>query len=36
MRDQVTELLTNYGMIDIMWFDFFLFPGTTAPERQAW
>lgn len=22
MRDQVTELLTNYGRIDILWFDF--------------
>ena len=22
MRDQVTELLTNYGKIDILWFDF--------------
>ena len=22
MRDQVTELLTNYGRIDIMWYDF--------------
>ena len=22
MRDQVTELLTNYGKIDVMWFDF--------------
>lgn len=22
MRDQVTELLTNYGDIDVMWFDF--------------
>ena len=22
MKDQVTELLTNYGKIDIMWFDF--------------
>lgn len=22
MRDQVTELLTNYGKIDIMWYDF--------------
>ena len=22
MRDQVTELLTNYGQIDILWFDF--------------
>lgn len=22
MRDQVTELLTNYGKIDLMWFDF--------------
>lgn len=24
MRDQVTELLTNYGKIDILWFDFSL------------
>lgn len=22
MRDQVTELLTNYGKIDVLWFDF--------------
>lgn len=22
MRDQVTELLTGYGKIDVMWFDF--------------
>ena len=22
MRNQVTELLTNYGKIDILWFDF--------------
>ena len=22
MRDQVTELLTNYGKIDIIWFDY--------------
>lgn len=28
MRDQVTELLTNYGKIDIIWFDF------SYPQRQ--
>ena len=22
MRDQVTEFLTNYGKIDVIWFDF--------------
>ena len=22
MRDQITELLTNYGKIDILWLDF--------------
>ena len=22
MKNQVTELLTNYGKIDILWFDF--------------
>ncbi|MBR1609382.1 MAG: alpha-L-fucosidase [Kiritimatiellae bacterium] len=30
MRDQVTELLTNYGRIDIMWFDF-SYPGPGKP-----
>lgn len=28
MRDQVTELLTNYGKIDILWFDF-SYPNST-------
>jgi len=28
MRNQVTELLTNYGKIDIMWFDF------SYPQRE--
>lgn len=28
LRDQVTELLTNYGRIDIIWFDF-SYPGRT-------
>lgn len=32
MRDQVTELLTNYGKIDIMWFDFSSVPMHNPPE----
>ena len=31
MRDQVTELLTNYGKIDIIWFDF-SYPNKEHPE----
>lgn len=31
MRNQVTELLTNYGKIDILWFDF----SYTEPPRDA-
>jgi len=31
MRDQVTELLTNYGKIDILWFDF-SYPGPSASK----
>ncbi len=31
MRDQVTELLTNYGKIDILWFDF-SYPDKEHPE----
>ena len=31
MRDQVTELLTNYGKIDILWFDF-SYPGPGASK----
>jgi alpha-L-fucosidase len=34
MRDQVTELLTNYGKIDIMWFDF-SYPHL-GKGRDAW
>ena len=30
MRDQVRELLTNYGKIDILWFDFSYDPARTA------
>ena len=33
MRNQVTELLTNYGKIDILWFDFSYTPQPNAP---AW
>jgi len=29
MRNQVTELLTNYGKIDVIWFDF------SYPDRQV-
>ncbi len=35
MRDQVTELLTNYGDIDIIWFDF-SYTGRTIPEDRPW
>ena len=35
MRDQVTELLTNYGKIDIMWFDF-SYPGENGKGRDDW
>ena len=31
MRNQVTELLTNYGRIDVIWFDF-SYPCAEAPE----
>jgi len=34
MRNQVTELLTNYGKIDILWFDF-SYP-TKPPEYPEW
>lgn len=45
MRDQVTELLTNYGKVDILWFDFSYKPkpgspdehwGKGHPERSSW
>ena len=32
MRDQVRELLTNYGKIDILWFDYSYRPQENAPE----
>ena len=32
MRNQVTELLTNYGKIDILWFDFSYGPRESAPD----
>lgn len=35
MRDQVTELLTNYGKIDIIWFDF-SYPGENGKGRDQW
>jgi alpha-L-fucosidase len=45
MKDQITELLTNYGKIDVMWFDFSYpignkgIPDTWSkdhPERRSW
>ncbi|MBO5797803.1 MAG: alpha-L-fucosidase [Clostridia bacterium] len=42
MRDQVTELLTNYGKIDILWFDFSYPRDThdpawmTGKEKEQW
>lgn len=35
MKNQVTELLTNYGKIDIIWFDF-SFPGENGKGRTDW
>lgn len=35
MRDQVTELLTNYGKIDILWFDF-SYPNAHGEGEQSW
>ena len=38
MRDQITELLTGYGKIDIMWFDF-SYPTeghTPEPDGRPW
>jgi len=33
--DQVRELLTNYGTIDILWFDF-SYPGSHGKNRDDW
>ncbi len=35
MRNQVRELLTNYGRIDILWFDF-SYPDAKAPADKLW
>ncbi len=35
MRDQVTELLTNYGKIDVLWFDF-SYPGPNGKDHNDW
>lgn len=35
MRDQVTELLTDYGRVDIIWFDF-SYPGENGKGRDDW
>lgn len=35
MKDQVTELLTNYGKIDIIWFDF-SYPGENGKGHEDW
>ena len=32
MRNQVRELLTNYGKIDILWFDFSIVPSKDYPQ----
>lgn len=35
MRNQVTELLTNYGKIDILWFDF-SYSGQNGTSDKSW
>lgn len=35
MRDQVRELLTEYGQIDILWFDF-SYPGEDGKDHNDW
>ena len=35
MRNQVSELLTNYGKIDILWFDF-SYPNNNGTGDKAW
>ena len=35
MRNQVTELLTNYGKIDILWFDY-TYPRPTGKSSKDW
>lgn len=35
MRNQVTELLTDYGKIDILWFDF-SYPNDNGTDDKSW
>ena len=35
LRNQVREILTNYGKIDILWLDY-SFPGEFGKEREDW
>ncbi len=35
MRDQITELLTKYGPVDILWYDF-SYPGENGKGRNDW
>ncbi len=35
LKNQVRELLTNYGQIDVIWFDF-SFPGKNGKGRDDW
>ena len=35
MRNQVRELLTNYGKIDILWFDFSYLPSKEYPQFEG-
>ncbi|MEP0366348.1 MAG: alpha-L-fucosidase [Cyclobacteriaceae bacterium] len=35
MKDQVRELLTNYGQVDILWLDF-SYPGKYGKDREDW
>lgn len=35
MKDQITELMTNYGKIDIVWYDF-SYPGKNGKGRDDW
>ena len=35
MRNQITELLTNYGKIDILWLDF-SYPGKNGKGKDDW
>ncbi len=35
MRNQVTEILTNYGKVDILWLDF-SYPGKNGKGREEW